>query len=133
MKILLKALLLIFAGLVFLACKDSIVDPGEYEFIGVWIQKSYESDTLTFERSEKLNNDKPGYIFLSDNKIIERKNSGWCGTPPIAYTNFDGKWELIDESHLKITVGYWGGTTNYKLEVFSCKNNKLIMKRIYNN
>jgi hypothetical protein len=29
-------------------------------------------------------------------KLIDLKNAGWCGTPPISDKNYEGTWESID-------------------------------------
>ncbi len=80
--------------------------------IGSWFNPQYNDSLVTFERSEGLIENEYGFTFIEDNTFIERKNSGWCGTPPISYADFDGTWTNKD-SIIKITVDYWGGTADY--------------------
>ena len=87
----------------------------------------------TLERETELDQDKYGLIIEPSGKFTERKNSGWCGTPPITYANFDGNWEYSIDSLLNIEVEYWGGMTNYKMEILSIKDDELVVKFIYNN
>jgi hypothetical protein len=131
MKIIIKSLLIILVIISSMSCKDSIVGLNQHDFVGVWIQKKSISDTLIFERSKKLSDDLPGYFFSLDEKVVERKNAGWCGTPPITYANYEGEWKLINNSYLQINVGFWGGTTIYGLELISCSNKTLVLKRFY--
>ena len=60
--------------------------------------------------------------------MIERKNIGWCGTPPITYGNYDGNWQE-QESILNINTSYWGGSASYQWGVIS-DNNQLVVLRI---
>lgn len=61
--------------------------------------------------------------------FIERKNAGWCGTPPIAYADFNGSWAKND-SLIDITVDYWGGVANYHWKIISIDNNNLILCKL---
>ena len=61
--------------------------------------------------------DGPCYRFNSDGTMTERKNSGWCGTPPISYADYPGSWSVLNDTMINVTVGYWGGTINYKLDI----------------
>jgi len=56
-------------------------------------------------------------------------DTGWCGTPPIAYSDFDGTWNKKD-SVIKITVAYWGGLADYQWKVISVDNNNLTIYRL---
>ena len=78
-----------------------------------------------------FDSDNAGIKFNSDKTFIERANSGWCGTPPISYTNYDGTWNAINENTFEINVAYWGGTTNYKIEIVELNDTELKIKRIY--
>lgn len=53
------------------------------------------------------------------------KNAGWCGTPPISYSDYPGTWTILNDTLVEINVGYWGGTTIYKLDVESVSENSL--------
>ena len=80
--------------------------------IGSWFNPQYNDSITTFKRSEGLVDNDYGFSFNEDNTFIERKNAGWCGTPPISYADFNGTWTHND-SIIEITVGYWGGTSEY--------------------
>jgi hypothetical protein len=99
------------------ACsRDNIkIDP-DYLLIGVWNYSDFKDNAYIYTRSNEFV-DSPCYKFNSDGTMTERKNSGWCGTPPISYADYSGNWSVINDTLIKITVGYWGGTMNYKLDI----------------
>ena len=74
-----------------------------------------------------------GFIIGKDGSFIERKNAGWCGTPPITYKNFEGTWEAVSDSLLEITVGYWGGTINYQMRIVNVDNEMLRIRYLFSN
>jgi hypothetical protein len=100
--------------------------------VGTWISDGYLGDTTLMKRAGELDDENYGFTFQEDGTFIERKNSGWCGTPPIAYANFDGTWEVVSDSLLDITVGYWGGMMTYQIRIISVTGENLAMKYLYN-
>ena len=99
--------------------------------MGTWIEQEYEDDVLWLDRSENLDPAKYGFTINDDGTFIERKNAGWCGTPPIYYDNFDGTWEAVSDSLLEITVGYWGGTMTYQIRIVSLDKDNLAIRYLY--
>ena len=99
------------------------------QLIGSWFNPQYNDSIVTFERSEGLINNEYGFTFDEDNTFIERKNVGWCGTPPISYADFDGTWTKND-SIIEITVGYWGGTSEYTWKMVSVDEASLNIIRL---
>lgn len=138
-----KLLILTFAVLLAYSCnkEEQILFNAEMPLIGFWTSPSYhESDsTWHFERVADFKSDDYGFKFDVGQKFIERKNSGWCGTPPIAYDNFEGNW-TSNNSNLHIEVKYWGGNAVYDWEIVQVSQDKLIIRKlnetyddIYNN
>jgi hypothetical protein len=84
--------------------------------IGSWFNPHYNDSIVTYERSEGLVDNDYSFSINEDKTFIERKNSGWCGTPPISYADFDGTWSKND-SIIEITVDYWGGTAEYTWKI----------------
>ena len=99
--------------------------------VGYWIEEGYRGDTTLFKRAGELDKVKYGFTINEDGTFIERKNSGWCGTPPIAYANYDGTWEAVSDSLLNITVGYWGGMMTYQIRIVSLDGENLAIKYLY--
>jgi len=104
--------------------KDSIFN--------TWVKFDDEwASPLVLQRADKLNTNNYGFSIISNGKFIERKNSGWCGTPPIAYKNYNGKWKYVSEDIIEIEVEFWGGVETYKIEILSINKNEIMINYIY--
>ena len=103
--------------------------------IGTWIESDLDEasyvETHLMRRVEELAQDRYGFIVKDDGTFVERKNAGWCATPPISYANFEGEWKALSDSLLKITVGYWGGTMSYEMQIVSLEGDLLEVDFIY--
>ena len=99
--------------------------------VGTWIEHDYLDDVLKLNRADKLDPSKYGFSINDDGTFIENKNSGWCGTPPIAYGSFDGTWEAKSDSLLEVTVGYWGGIMTYQIRIVSLDSENLSIRYLY--
>jgi hypothetical protein len=124
-----KSIIIIVPFLVVLICSGCENQFGlrqdvPLSIIGCWKDAGSVDTLLKFERVRLLNDDAYGFKFMSDEIFIERKNTGWCGTPPICYGDYEGTWTL-DDSTLNINVGYWGGRVNYKWKIISIDRNFL--------
>jgi hypothetical protein len=116
--------------LLLISCSDNPVNenvPDNLE--GTWVYRSYENDVYTMEKSFRLEDDNSGLVLLGNRKLIERKNVGFCGTPPVVYDNYEGNWESLSDTKLLINVEYWGGTEHYTLEIVSVTNSVLKFRK----
>ena len=105
---------------------DSNEDNQTFNYLyRTWVRVGYEESISILRKSEKLDENEYGFIVHPDGKFTERKNAGWCGTAPISYTNYEGQWKKLSDSLLEITVGYWGGTTSYQMEIVSLSSDEL--------
>lgn len=119
-------------ALIIASCDCRIESQEEDALFNIWV--NYDDDfsaPVTLKSSNKFDHYHPGFEIRSDGEFIERKNSGWCGTPPIAYANYSGVWEKISADTLEITVEYWGGIENYKIEILSVDENELLINYVY--
>jgi hypothetical protein len=109
------------------SCKKSD-DPvsNSNEIKGCWTNPVATDSIWTYNRASALDEDDYGFSFLDNQLFIERKNAGWCGTPPITYANFEGSWNQTD-SMIFITVDYWGGQADYLWEIIDVDANKLVI------
>lgn len=133
-----KKTILIFSILfiaILSSCKqnENITDP-QNPLIGTWVYKSYEQINSTeyaivYERKSKFDNDNSGISFKVNNQLIERKNIGWCGTPPISYGEYNGSYTLKDELITTNSEG-WNGKTTQRYEVVSLDDKVLKIKRL---
>jgi len=118
--------LIAFAAL-FSCSKETIeLDAKSSSIVGKWENQTYKNDTIIFTKASEKKEYEYLLQFKSDGSLMERKNSGWCGTPPIAYADYDGSWEMND-SIIKVSVGYWGGQAKYQWKLLSVTQNQLKM------
>ena len=126
------ALSIALLALLFVQCKaDADIYPENEQLIGSWIHPVY-NETYTqvqYEKANRLTDNAYGFTFLSNHSFVERKNAGWCGTPPIAYADFDGTW-ATKGSIINITVGYWGGQMTYQWKIISIDEQNLVIESI---
>ena len=99
--------------------------------VGTWVELGYEEDVTLFERADSLDLSRYGFILKEDGTFVERKNAGWCGTPPITYANYEGQWNAVSDSLVEITVGYWGGIMNYQMRIVSVDESSLKIRYLY--
>ena len=84
--------------------------------IGVW-NYSDTKDNITVYTKNTQFIEGNGIKFNSDGTLVERKNAGFCGTPPITYADYDGTWSKINDTIIEMKAAYWGGTTTSRLDV----------------
>ena len=119
------ALLSVFLVFLFISCtKEEIKIDQDNLLIGIWIYSNFQDNTAIYTRDQEFT-DNHCYKFNSDGTLNERKNSGWCGTPPISYADYTGSWSVLNDTLIQIKVGYWGGTMSYKLDIESVSTDSL--------
>ena len=103
--------------------------------VGVWVEDQAnspgEDGSTHLFRSEDFQEDGYGFRFMEDGSFVERKNSGWCGTPPIAYGNFNGSWQAVNDSLINITVDYWGGIMTYQMWILKLEGDHLNVRYLF--
>ncbi len=122
-----KRLALLSFSLCFLftSCtKEEIKIDQDNLLIGIWIYSDFQDNTAIYTRDQEFV-DNHCYKFNTDGTLNERKNSGWCGTPPISYADYTGSWSVLNDTLIQIKVGYWGGTMSYKLDIESVSADSL--------
>lgn len=109
MKNVLPLLLLLFVLIA--ASSDKKATPKK-QLIGIWLIEENETsqNNASFQRTKKFKKDEPGIQFRKNGTLIKRQNSGWCGTPPISYTNYEGTWDMTGDSTLSVQYEFFDGT-----------------------
>ncbi|NHE59899.1 hypothetical protein G9Q97_24105 [Cyclobacterium sp. GBPx2] len=92
--------------------------------VGNWSNLEYRENGFEMEKVNQLQENTYGYRFLSNGKLIHRANSGWCGTPPIVTSDFEGTWEKEGDI-ITLTAAFWGGTQVQKWKISSSTGNSL--------
>lgn len=100
------------------------------DLLGYWVLDNYEVETAVYRRQLAFDKDKPGICFQKNGKLLKRQNSGWCGTPPITYTNNEGSWEQKSDSTITIRYKYWGGMAEEEWLISSLQKNTLKIKTL---
>lgn len=98
---------------------------------GNWARIGFNNSSILLAKTKTLTTEGYGLSIAKDGSYTERKNAGWCGTPPISYQNYPGSWKPLNDSTLSITVGYWGGTTDYKLIVNKLNQDTIAIRFVY--
>ena len=128
---LVKIIILLFIFLI-VACSNCTESQDKDVLHNVWVAQDEDfRNPKTLKSADEFDKNKYGFKILSDGVFIERKNSGWCGTPPIAYSNFYGAWEKLSEDTLEVVVEFWGGIEVFKMEILSINEDELIINYIY--
>lgn len=96
---------------------------------GYWANPSYNDTLITYARTNKMPSDSYGFSFQPGGKFLERKNIGWCGTPPIVYIDYEGEWSIKD-SVIYIRSPHWGGTMEFKWQLLSVNNKFLNIRQL---
>lgn len=127
------SLITLIISLTLIACEKekNQINTDANLLIGSWINPQYNDTLVTFDRFNSLKDNDYGFSIIYDSKFIERKNSGWCATPPIFYSDYEGNWTQND-SIISITVGYWGGLVDYKWEIVTINENNLTIISLEN-
>ena len=130
-----KQLVLFIVVLLLVSCEKDSMELGALGsnggIVGTWVEDGYSGDTLWLYRSGELDLEKYGFSINDDGTFLERKNAGFCATPPISYDNFEGNWEAVSDSLLDITVAYWGGMMTYQIRIVSLDAEELAIKYLY--
>ncbi len=91
-----------------------------------WVDPVYGDDKITFKRADALPNEGYGISFKENGNLIER-SSGWCGTPPLVFSDYQGKWQQ-EGSLIKITQDNFPG--NYNWRIISLTETVLVVTRV---
>ena len=123
-------ILFLFLVLTASACTKERL-PVNYDnlLLGTWYFSEYVIDISVYKRTASIPDDKPGFIFSEDGTLNQRKNVGWCGTPPVSYGNYDGTWKMLSDTLMQVKVGYWEGIESFNIDLESV-NEELLRLRI---
>lgn len=124
-------LLLFLSFFTMMACEESIVPivNDSDQLMGSWIHPTPVDTFWRYERASALENTGYGFTFSFNHQFVERKNAGWCGTPPIIYENYEGTWSRND-SIISVSVTYWGGVANYRWKIITMDDHYLTIYKV---
>lgn len=98
---------------------------------GVWLFADYlyAEQHMVYKRFKALGKDSSGFQFLPAGLLTSRRNSGFCGTPPIQYRNYGGSWKFTSDSTITIRYKFWGGVSEEDWKIIELSQTTLIVKR----
>lgn len=92
--------------------------------IGNWVETTYENETITFQRSDSLQENAFGVSFKKNGAFINR-SAGWCGTP-ILFHDIEGNWQSKNTLIMVSLQGYPG---DFNWRIISLDEEQLIVTR----
>lgn len=96
----------------------------DHELIGTWSDIQWTESGISMTKVKKLEKNTYGYIFNANGTLIARQNSGWCGTPPIITSDYEGTW-ILENGTIHIKLDYWGGHTTQEWQIANSSNKKV--------
>jgi hypothetical protein len=110
---------LVATAMIFCSCtKDEIEFDKDNLLPGVWNFSGTNLNVNVYARAREFTQTHC-YKFNADGSLIERNFSGWCGTPPASYSDYQGSWSVVNDTLVNVKVDYWGGKTRYNLDIVS--------------
>jgi hypothetical protein len=104
--------------------KEEIKIEPNNPLVGTWNYSDYSDNAMIFTRSEKFI-DNRCYKFNSDGTMLERNITGWCATPPVSYSDYQGRWAILNDTLIQLNVTYFDGLRSYRLDVKLIDSNSL--------
>ena len=130
MKTILKTVLFLLL-MTTIGCEDNnepIPINESNKLIGHWIIPVYTDSELQLTRASSLKSNEYGLSFLEKTQCVER-SSGWCGTPPLSFMDFQGSWTRTD-SILIVTIDNGLGMQNIKWIIKTLDDKTLVLERM---
>jgi hypothetical protein len=111
-------------------------DPGPglpISLVGVWVFEGETRDgAKVYTRAAALSGDRSGYEF-QEHGGLKVRTSGWCGTPPLTWSNLDGLWDQVDDRLVEIRHSWHGSPREYQLEIISLGPRRLTCRETTEN
>jgi hypothetical protein len=99
------------------ACsKDELKIDENNLLVGTWTYSYSSLNGSVYSRSKEFVQAQ-GYKFSPDGSLVERNIAGWCGTPPVSYSDYEGDWSFLTGNQILINRASYDGTRSYKLQI----------------
>lgn len=105
---------------------DGITIDESDQLIGSWINPISTDAELKFTRASALKKNTYGISFLQQSVCVER-SSGWCGTPPITFFDYEGTWSRKGNI---ITITIDNGMEAIQWEIKTLNDDYLIIEML---
>jgi hypothetical protein len=98
--------------------KNEIAIDKDNLLIGVWNFSHSDIDVQVYERAGDFIQTR-GYRFNPDGTVVERNIAGFCGTPPVSYSDYPGTWTILKDNLVQMNITSFDGSRSYRLEIQS--------------
>ena len=95
--------------------------------IGSWINPIYNGNEIIFTRSTELPENSYGIKF-KENGIYTERTSGWCATPPLLFSDYNGDYSV---SNNKIIINDSFSDFNKSWEIIDINTTNLVVNVSY--
>jgi hypothetical protein len=110
--------------------KDEIPIDKDNLLLGVWNYTRADNEVFIYSRAQSFSQCL-GYTFREDGSLVERGLAGFCATPPVSYSDYQGTWTILSRNMVKVDVSNYDGPKSYRMEIRSVDNDSLKVVRIY--
>ncbi|MCH7401995.1 hypothetical protein ACFOUP_15710 [Belliella kenyensis] len=125
-----RNILLVFSIFTLLAScienEGDIQEKGQFP-VGNWTIGENHENGFSLIRTENLPDNTFGFSFFENGEMTSRRISGWCGTPPVAYSDYSGTWS-IGGTTLKLNMGFWGGRNIQEWKIISSNDSGNVVR-----
>lgn len=119
--------LCLLAALFCASCSSSDpAAPQDPAISGAWGLESTDSESgiRIYSKLNSLSGDQNGYMFGSGGSLLVR-DAGWCGTPPLAFSNYEGSWVEEEENILLLTYPQLEEMQDFRLVILSLNGDEM--------
>lgn len=100
----------------------------ENKIIGKWTLTEANDTEAIFFKTDEFIKRKFGIAFLKNGEFIHYSFSGWCGTPPLHFSNNKGKWNKAHEQVLEVNYRMWNGIKEGQIFIKEVSEDSLIIQ-----
>ena len=98
---------------------------------GTWVYSTTQNGVSVYVKQERFDYQKSGLQFKEDGTFSIRRNESDCGTPPIQYQNFHGKWTMSSDSVITTSYRYFNNKSiALKWKVVKVTQDSLLLRNV---
>lgn len=110
----------------------SFFNPEKY-ITATWVYSTTQNSVSVYVKQERFDDQKSGLQFKEDGAFTIRRNESDCGTPPIQYQNFHGKWTMSSDSVITTSYRYFKNKSiARKWKVVKVTQDSLLLRSVSN-
>ena len=96
-----------------------------------WVYRTTQNGVSVYVKQERFDYKKSGLQFKEDGAFTIRRNESDCGTPPIQYQNFHGKWTISSDSIITTSYRYFNNKAfARKWKVVKVTKDSLLLRNV---